>query len=163
MRRYFAFACFMFAVIGLAWEQPTLLYKTGGPHGKYVLVLSTPFNGGVKSSTSDVIMSDSFAVRRDASHYEVILTNAIRFHNESSVQATLSNSVLYIGFPTNTQVLFDNSMTDLGHIQLGGVSSSNKVEYQGEATMPNKDGAANGSQPIRSETNSTPSAAGSRR
>jgi len=145
MKAYFVFFGFVLAAIGVAsgqsWAQPILLYKTDGPHGKYVLVLSRSYSGVVKSSASDVIMSDSFAVRRDASHYEVILTNAIRFHSESfasspSVQATLSNSVLYIGFPTNTQVLLDNSMTDLGYIQLGGVRSTNKIRYQSEAMMP---------------------------
>jgi hypothetical protein len=163
MRTYFVFACFVLAAIGLAWGepwgQPTLLYKTAGPHGKYVLVLSRTYTGGVKTSISDVIMSDSFVVRRDDSDYEVILTNAVRFHSESLVvsspsgwtnfvQGTISNSVLYIGFPTNTQVLFDGSMTDLGHIQLGGVSGTNKVEYQGDATMPNKSASGKGGIPV---------------
>jgi hypothetical protein len=146
MKPYFTFACFVFAAIGLAWGQPMLmfLYKTAGPDGKYVLVLSRTYSGG--ASRSDVIMSDSFAVRRDDSCYMVTFTNGVRFHTESNVlsspsvrtnfvQATIPCGI--IGFPTNTQVWFDSSMTDLGHIQLGGVSSSNKVEDQGKARMPN--------------------------
>jgi hypothetical protein len=141
MKTYFTFACFVFAAIGLAWGQPMLLflYKTAGPDGKYVLVLSRTYGGG--TSSSDVIMSDSFIVQRDDSDYEVIFTNGVRFHAESTVlsspsvrtnfvQATIPCGI--IGFPTNTKVLFDGAMTDVGHIQLCGVTNTNKVGYRGD-------------------------------
>jgi len=149
MKTYFAIACFLFTAIGLAWGQSMflLLYKDAAPDGRYVLVISRGCGGDVNSSISDVITSDSFAVQPDGSVYMVTFTNAARFHAEIAVvpspsvrtnfvQATFPGPIVRIGFPTNTPVLFNNLMTDLGHIQAGEVSSNSKVDFQDEATNP---------------------------
>ena len=109
-------------------------------------MLSRNYQDDDKSSVSEVIISDSFAVHRDASVYQVILTNALVLHTKSTVvsspsvttnfvQTKFSVGVLTIGFLPGTQVLFNGSMTDMGHIQLDGVSSTNVVEYEGEAAL----------------------------
>jgi hypothetical protein len=159
MKTYFVFVCFVFAVIGVVWGQPILLYKTGGADGKYVLSRNY---GDDKTNVYEVIISDSFAVRRAASYrvmftnsfaiqrkvssYQIILTNALVLRTKSTMvsspsattnfeQYKFSTDVWTISVPTNTQVLFNDSMTDLGHVQLGEGSSTNMVEYDGEEAI----------------------------
>jgi hypothetical protein len=159
MKTYFAFACFIFMVIGVVWGQPILLYQTGNGDGKFVLSRNY---GDAKVGVSEVIISDSFAVRRAASYqimltnsfavprkassYQILLTNALILRTKSTVvslpsvttnfeQYKFSTDVWVMNFPSNTQVLFNNSMTDLEHVQLVEGSNTNVAEYEGEAAI----------------------------
>jgi hypothetical protein len=141
VKTYFAFACSMFALLGLAWGQPTLLlYRTASQQPKFVLVDSRTYSGVGTTSISDVITSDSFAVRRDDSCFMVTFTNAVRFHTEiqfvsspsegtNFVQAAIPAPVMTIGFPTNTQVLFDGAIFNLEHLATNGNSAKVSSEH----------------------------------
>jgi hypothetical protein len=144
LKTYIVFLCFAFALEGVVLGQPILLYKNGGTDGKYVL--SRNYQASDKSSVSEVIISDSFAVHPDASFCQVILSNAVVLRTKTIVvsspsvttnvvQDEMSAGVLTMRFPSGTRVLFHSSMTDLGHIQFAGASSTNTITYEGEAAL----------------------------
>jgi hypothetical protein len=129
--------------IAASWGQLILLYKTPQERKKYVFIRN--IDNANKVSVSEVIISDSIELQTNSPVCQVTFSNAIILLTKeiedysptattNFVQSKFYTDVCCINLPSNTKVLFNDSLTDINHVQLNQTNIGNVV-YRGEAAI----------------------------